>query len=788
MPHLRLISLLFPFALAVFSADVLAGETKTPAIPGARSTWNGYDRYDFEVDGKPVLVVAPQKPAAGLPWIWRGEFFGHRPEPDIALLGRGFHVVYMGIPDMFGAPQAVAHWDALHKYLTEELGFANKPALIGVSRGGLYCYNWAAANPDKVACIYGDAPVCDIKSWPMGKGTGTGNSGEIPKLLKVYGVATEEELLNVAVNPIDHLEPLAKAKIPLLHVYGDADTGVPWDENTGVIAERYNKLGGEITLIAKPGVGHVHGLDDATPLVEFMAKHTLAAIAAESAPKATSKSTPDTDALVYFSFDDHSIPWHHNVKLTLVEATKHPENPVVRKGPKGTPDHGHAILYGTVLHDGKKFRMWYLGMFETELARGQAPGWWRPMLYAESDDGIRWMKPDLGLVEFNGNTQNNICLIESEPHSLSRVNDFLSVIHEPHDPDPAKRYKATFIAHVPFADVKGGRSKIGPDESRWGAFICATSADGLSWKVVGDHPMNAGGERFEVSSLYKFGDFYYAAGQLISPWMWRIDGRDVGRATRLYRSSDFENWSRATAFAFARPAMLVDKPTEGQQGHMGFGLWNRGNVLVGLHGLWQDGPNAMGTARGATIDLGLGLSNDGIHFREPVPDFKVIPRGKPGEWDDVALLQGHAFVNVGDETYIWYSHWNTIEELKGMEIGLATLRRDGFGYLSRMLDDQHGLIVTTNIPAEKSGYTLSLNVENVSEALPLKVELLDKLGRPLPQYAGDNAAVVTTSGVIVEVEFPGAATPTPVDKEFGVQIHFPASGDARLYAVYLKKR
>ena len=44
-----------------------------------------------------------------------------------------------------------------------------------------------------------------------------------------------------------------------------------WDENTGLIAERYRKLGGKITLIAKPGVGHhPHGLDDPRPIVEFI--------------------------------------------------------------------------------------------------------------------------------------------------------------------------------------------------------------------------------------------------------------------------------------------------------------------------------------------------------------------------------------------------------------------------------------------------------------------------------------------------------------------------------------
>lgn len=256
---------------------IAASQSATAAsFPGTQGTWNGYDRYDFEVDGQPVLVVAPREAAPGKPWVWHGEFFGHKPKPDIALLGRGFHIVYMKIPNQFGAPQAVAHWDAFYKYLTENHGFAKRVALVGVSRGGLYCYNWAAKNPDRVACIYGDAPVCDIRSWPAGKGKGTGNPGEMPRLMQVYGVKTEEELFAKALNPIDNLEPLAAAKVPLLHVYGDADTGVPWDENTGVVAERYRKLGGQITLIAKPGVGHVHGLEDSTPIVEFIEKHSSA--------------------------------------------------------------------------------------------------------------------------------------------------------------------------------------------------------------------------------------------------------------------------------------------------------------------------------------------------------------------------------------------------------------------------------------------------------------------------------------------------------------------------------
>ena len=500
---------------------------------------------------------------------------------------------------------------------------------------------------------------------------------------------------------------------------------------------------------------------------------------------------PLVDEAVLFSFDDHAIPWRNNLKLTPVPATKHSANPVLRRGAENAPDHGHAILYGSVLHIGGKYRMWYLGMFETDLKSGQAPGWWRPMCYAESDDGINWTKPELELVEFKGNKKNNICLINSTVPSLAKVNDFLSIIYEPNEPNPKHRYKCAYIAHPPFDDVRGGRSGIGPNERRWAAFVCATSADGLTWDVVGDRPMNAGGERFEVSSLYRHGNFYYAHGQLISPWAWRMDGSDVGRAMLCYRSSDFKNWSRAKAFSFARPGQLTATPVHGQQTHMGAGMWNRGNVIVGLYGMWQDAEKKPQDGRywnqGVSVDLGLIVSNNGIHFREPVPDFKVISRGKKGEWDSIALLQGHAFVNIGDKTMMWYSHWDTGGKLRNMEIGLATMRRDGFGYLSKKVPDSSAHFVTTTF--ETKGKTkLFVNVKDISKSSPLIVELYDEFDKPIPAFAGKNAAHVIRSGIRTPVVWPAQKNEwLPSEKKLSVRVTYPESNDPKIYAIYVGK-
>jgi len=250
-------------------------EAEKPALyPGRRSDWNGFDRYDFPWGETTATIVAPKQANKSKSWVWHGEFFGHKPDPDIALLGQGFHIVYLKLNDTLGSPPTVEAWNRFYKLLTTKYGFNKKPALVGLSRGGLYCYNWAIANPTKVSCIYADAPVCDFKSWPGGKGKGPGDKRNWELVLKLWGFQDEAAALAYKGNPVDSLAPLAKNKVPLLHVFGDADEVVPAEENTLLLAERYRALGGTIELIAKAGgKHHPHGLQDSAPIVTFIARH-----------------------------------------------------------------------------------------------------------------------------------------------------------------------------------------------------------------------------------------------------------------------------------------------------------------------------------------------------------------------------------------------------------------------------------------------------------------------------------------------------------------------------------
>jgi pimeloyl-ACP methyl ester carboxylesterase len=244
-------------------------------FPGPTTTWQGYRRHDFPCDGRPATVVLPRQPAPGRPWLWRGEFFGAFATVDEALLGRGWHVAYLDCRNTFGSPETLGHLSAFYRTLVQGQGLHRRPVLLGMSRGGLYVYRWAAANPDKVGLIYGDAPVCDVKSWPAGKGKGKGSPKDWALFQQVYGL-TEAQALAWKGNPIDQLAPLARARIPILHVVGDADDVVPVEENTAILKQRYEKLGGHVEVIVKKGIGHhPHSLSDPTPIVDYILVHRL---------------------------------------------------------------------------------------------------------------------------------------------------------------------------------------------------------------------------------------------------------------------------------------------------------------------------------------------------------------------------------------------------------------------------------------------------------------------------------------------------------------------------------
>ena len=236
--------------------------------------FHGHQGYEFTDNGTTCFIVKPHREAVGRPWMVRARFWGHEPQTDIAMLEHGFYLVYCDVADLYGADKAVKRWDSFYKRMTKA-GFNKKVVLEGMSRGGLIVYNWTVQNPEKVACIYADAPVMDIKSWPMGKGSYGGSKEDVEKMMKAYEFKDEAEAVAWKKNPIDGATILAKYRIPIIHVVGDADNIVPVAENTAIFEQRMKALNAPITVIHKPNVNHhPHSLNNPEPIVNFILKAT----------------------------------------------------------------------------------------------------------------------------------------------------------------------------------------------------------------------------------------------------------------------------------------------------------------------------------------------------------------------------------------------------------------------------------------------------------------------------------------------------------------------------------
>ncbi|NNE91894.1 MAG: hypothetical protein HKN23_09630 [Verrucomicrobiales bacterium] len=254
------------------TGDLYIGDSETNKIrkitglPGGKSPkkLGDFETKRFEIGGRKALVTAPEKAAPGNPWMWRCRFYGAFPAADIALLERGWHIAFIDVANEFGGPKAMAAFDEFYAHVTgDEWKLHPKPVMEGFSRGGLPAMNWAIANPDKVAGVYIDAPVLDIHSWPKPSG------GKIwQTCLAAHGLTAETA--DTWKGPLDNLKALASSGVPILSVCGGADPVVPFAENSGILEMRYQKLGGDLTVIVKAACDHhPHSLHDPTPIVEW---------------------------------------------------------------------------------------------------------------------------------------------------------------------------------------------------------------------------------------------------------------------------------------------------------------------------------------------------------------------------------------------------------------------------------------------------------------------------------------------------------------------------------------
>jgi len=188
-----------------------------------------YDQYSVTAGfDAPVTVIVPKHEAPGRPWVLRSSHVGRDEMVDQALLAKGFHIVVGPVGYNADGP-ILAEWNRFYEYLTQH-GFARKPALEGEGGGAGSVYGWAVENPDKVGCIYAKNPIMAAPGFEK--------------------------------KPLDHLDALARAGVPLLHVCDDLHPDLEGEERG--VEQRYRALKGDITVIRN---------GTTTSVVEFILRH-----------------------------------------------------------------------------------------------------------------------------------------------------------------------------------------------------------------------------------------------------------------------------------------------------------------------------------------------------------------------------------------------------------------------------------------------------------------------------------------------------------------------------------
>ena len=262
--HWPRIAVLFACLAGVCCAGVTAADPprKNLILPGEV----------FEVAGRTAFLFTPAAdaavPADGKPWILYAPTLPAYPDAAERWMHEQFTqagVAVAGVDtgESYGSPGGVAAAEALHAEMVRR-GYSQRPALLGRSRGGLWASAWAIAHPDLTGGIGGIYPVYDWRTYPG-----------LEKAAPAYGLTPAELAAKAAeLCPIERIDVMAKAGVPVCIIHGDDDKVVPLEPNSLRLKQAYEAAGkGDlVNLIVAEGQGHNlwEGFFRCQELVDFL--------------------------------------------------------------------------------------------------------------------------------------------------------------------------------------------------------------------------------------------------------------------------------------------------------------------------------------------------------------------------------------------------------------------------------------------------------------------------------------------------------------------------------------
>ena len=405
--------------------------------------------------------------------------------------------------------------------------------------------------------------------------------------------------------------------------------------------------------------------------------------------------------------DDYGIAHSVNTVRKVHPPLRHSANPIVRPD---TPWERGCQVYGTVCFDeaNQKFRMWYLtgpkdrGNLPLKLGSHERAPHTTLAAYAESTDGIHWIKPKLNIFPYDGSRENNLL-------GIGRYNcEGISVLYDPRDSDPNKRWKCAYWDHGSGGwEIRtGGPFCMAGSDDGWHV---AFSPDGIHWQPFPQNP---------VIKKYCDTNQNIVFDKRLNKYV-GFSRFGFGRRLARTESIDFIHWSE--------PQLVLEcDEADGPKTQIyGAGVDIYQGVYLAMLWIYREGIDG-------TIDTQLATSRDGIRWTRVGNRATWLKLGTTDSWEGGMVRSVERIIQRGKELYIYYCgidgahtgpNVKQVVRKHPVQIGLLIQRLDGFASLHS--GHQPGVVLTK--PFRLSGNQISVNCD--ADEGELHVEVLDMEGR-----------------------------------------------------------
>lgn len=276
-----------------------------------------------------------------------------------------------------------------------------------------------------------------------------------------------------------------------------------------------------------------------------------------------------------------------------------------------------------------RYRMWYqahdvkLEEVRRQLGKSKYGNVGEPQpvycCYAESDDGLRWVRPDLGLFAHPAGA-NSICF---KGFSNAGGN---TILYQP-DAPPEQRYVLTNCDW--FSETSGGVS-------------FAYSPDGLHWQYDDEKPVIFGESDTWNSVIYNAERgvyMLYMRGWHCAAVNWPVLNKDNPRRRVAYSESrDLHTWTE--------PQIIITPDDLDTNDFYGFQVFRYADYYLGMLWIYDSDDED-------DFDIELVYSRDGFNWQRFAHRHLFLPHGRRGEDDGYLVIPAQAPVQVGNDLYLY---------------------------------------------------------------------------------------------------------------------------------------